>query len=250
MISFFKGKKLPDATRLSISKKMMGNKNYKIESLGHGLRGWKYGIPCSSLYELVYVIYCKENSIPIIRNKKYFTYEEDGVLKRYYPDFIINNEFVEIKGFHVKTVDLKTKAVLASGYPIKVLYLEDLKFCFDYVYDKYKVNYDSLRTLYDVDSRLLNSTCEICGEVFKHFVFKRTCSKFCQAELISKTNKGRICPENALKKLIGHTRQNGDKNSQYGTKWIINLTTKEIKKCKLQEVNNFLESGWKLGKKL
>lgn len=247
---FFKGKKLLDSTKSLISKKMMGNKNYSPDRVGYGLKGWKYGIHCSSLYELVYVIYCKENNISIVRNTKFFIYEEDGVFKKYYPDFIINNEFVEIKGFHTKTVDLKMKAVLASGCLIKVLYLEDLKFCFEYVYDKHKVNYNSLRTLYDVDSRLLNSVCEICGEVFKHFVFKRTCSKLCWTKLVSKNNKGRLCPENALKKLIGHNRQNGEKNSQYGTKWIIHTSTGEIKKCKSQDIKNFLARGWKLGKKL
>lgn len=49
--------------------------------------------------------------------------------------------------------------------------------------------------------------------------------------------------EETLNLLRGHTRQCGEKNSQFGTRWIHNPITKENKKTK-----GALESGWVYGK--
>ena len=53
----------------------------------------------------------------------------------HYPDFIINNTIVEIKGYHTPQVDAKTKAV--KDRPIKVLYKHDLTEVFDYIFQNY-----------------------------------------------------------------------------------------------------------------
>ena len=44
---------------------------------------------------------------------------------------------------------------------------------------------------------------------------------------------------------IGH--QKGDKNSQYGTKWIHN--DHEVRKVKQNELESYLSNGWKIGRK-
>jgi hypothetical protein len=75
---------------------------------------------------------------------------------------------------------------------------------------------------------------------------------------ISKTlnegyKSGRLTPSflgrnhtiDTIQKLKGHTRQQGDKNSQYGTKWVHNSTTLESKKVR---TTDSLEEGWILGR--
>jgi hypothetical protein len=45
-------------------------------------------------------------------------------------------------------------------------------------------------------------------------------------------------------------KQKGKKNSQYGTCWIHSPELKIVKKIKKEELNNFIEDGWKKGRKL
>lgn len=55
------------------------------------------------------------------------------------------------------------------------------------------------------------------------------------------------------KKLIGSANaisQKGDRNSQYGTRWMIDPKTKEVKKVKSSEITLFLTSGWIFGRKI
>jgi len=55
------------------------------------------------------------------------------------------------------------------------------------------------------------------------------------------------------KKLIGEKNsitQKGEKNSQFGLKWIHNLTEKVNKKVKEIELKEYLDSGWKSGRKM
>jgi hypothetical protein len=55
------------------------------------------------------------------------------------------------------------------------------------------------------------------------------------------------------KKLIGEKNsisQRGEKNSQFGLKWIHNLTEKVNKKVKEIELQQYFNSGWKSGRKM
>ena len=118
------------------------------EHAGRGKKGKYKGYYCDSTYELVYIIYCLDHNITIKRNTSiYFEYVHDGRVHKYFPDFIVNNEFVEIKGYHIDTVDLKKQAVEQTGTKIKVLYKQDLQFAFDYVKQNY--TYKNLIDLYD-----------------------------------------------------------------------------------------------------
>ena len=52
-----------------------------------------------SSWELYFYIYNKDLGKNIIRNSKdYFSYEKNGKIRRYFPDFKIDNEYYEIKG--------------------------------------------------------------------------------------------------------------------------------------------------------
>lgn len=91
------------------------------------------------------MIYCLEHNIDIKRNKKRFSYIYENKQYNYYPDFIVNNEYIEIKGFMNK----KDKEKLKQNPFVKVLFEEDIKYCFDYVYKKYNIKYKELKNLYN-----------------------------------------------------------------------------------------------------
>ena len=58
-------------------------------------------------------------------------------------------------------------------------------------------------------------------------------------------------PESLEKMKASHAgKQQGESNSQFGTKWVIHPDTKEAKKISSNEIENFLTSGWVLGRKL
>ena len=61
---------------------------------------------------------------------------------------------------------------------------------------------------------------------------------------------GREHSEETLEKLRGHTRQTGNKNSQFGTMWIYNLEEKLSKKIKKEELPTWEQDGWLKGRKM
>lgn len=84
-------------------------------------RGRYKGIWCDSSYELAYLMYCIDKCIPIQRNEKFFIYEYNGKKHKYYPDFIVNGNLVEIKGF-IRGIDkAKFKSVHDKGIELKVI---------------------------------------------------------------------------------------------------------------------------------
>lgn len=56
--------------------------------------------------------------------------------------------------------------------------------------------------------------------------------------------------EETKEKLRGHTRQNGSKNSQYGTMWIHSLTEKVSKKINKDDFLIWENKGWIKGRKM
>ena len=145
----FKGKRHTDEAKSKISNKMLGNQNGRLaKGCGRGKKGWYKGFFCDSTYELAYVIYCLDHNIDIKRNTEYFTYEYKGKQHRYYPDFIVNGELIEIKGYHSDLVDIKLKSV---NKPIKILYYDNMKYIFDYIYEKYGYKiYKTKNNLYEM----------------------------------------------------------------------------------------------------
>ena len=127
---------------LEFRKKPLGG--YR-KGAGNGKSGYYKNIWCDSTYELVYLIWNIDHNIPIQRYSGYFEYNNG---KKYYPDFLVNGNIVEVKGYFTELVEEKAKDL-----DIKILYKEDLWECFEYVkktynttiyydlYSKYKPTY-------------------------------------------------------------------------------------------------------------
>jgi hypothetical protein len=107
---------------------------------GIGKKGWYKGYWCDSTYELVWIIYQLEHFIPFERNKEKFFYKWENKIKFYIPDFIQNNQFIEIKGYMNKQVEEKIKSVPN----LKILFKKDLEKEFQYVEEKYGKNFINL----------------------------------------------------------------------------------------------------------
>ena len=83
--------------KISDKMKLVGG-GFRMNS-GRGKKGWYKGYFCSSSWELAWVIYSLEHGLKFERNKVGFPYEFNGKQKRYYPDFIVDENYVEIKGY-------------------------------------------------------------------------------------------------------------------------------------------------------
>ena len=95
---------------------------------------------CDSSWELAYVIYCLDHKIDIKRNTEKRTYEYNGKIKNYIPDFIVEGKLVEIKGY--KTDEWLAK--LSANPDVKVLYEKDLQPILDYVIMRYSKKFVEL----------------------------------------------------------------------------------------------------------
>jgi hypothetical protein len=124
---------------------------------GIGKSGWYKGIWCDSSYELAWVIYQLEHNITFERNKQRFSYQWKGASKEYIPDFIKDDQIIEIKGY----VDGQVKAKLQSVPNLKILFREDLNIEFEYVENKYGKDFIKL---YEGNpyNRITNH-CKLCG---------------------------------------------------------------------------------------
>ena len=152
-------------------------KNASLQKVhGKGKKGYYKGFWCDSSYELAYVIYCLDHNIKIERCKEYFEYEYQGKKHRYYPDFIVDDEIIEIKGFWTELVDIKLKVV---NKPIKILYRQDLQFCFDYIKEVYNKVESNVIDLYDFFNEEFIYICDYCGKEFKTNKKRHTEKKFC-----------------------------------------------------------------------
>lgn len=134
----FKGHKHSEESKKKISLGTSKSYNYDANrKSGRGKKGYYKGFQCDSSYELAYVIYCLDHNIQIERCKEYFEYEYQGKKHRYYPDFVVNDEIVEIKGFWNGRVNAKRDAVLLQNRKYKILFPKDMDFIFKYIEEKY-----------------------------------------------------------------------------------------------------------------
>jgi hypothetical protein len=117
-----------------ISLSMKGKNNWKTSN--RGKKGWYKGYWCDSSWELIYVIYCLEHDIKIVKNTKQFKYNHNGVTKRWQPDFFNfkDNCYVEIKGYETEKDLCKYKGFKES---LIVLYKKEIDIFKKYVLEKY-----------------------------------------------------------------------------------------------------------------
>lgn len=118
-------------------KKLSSNGGYKRGS-GRGKSGWYKGYWCDSTWELAWVIYNLDHGIKFERNKEGFEYEYLGKKFKYYPDFIIEDLYLEIKG-HMDKKNLEK----IKQFPHKLIIIsaKEIDIFINYVKEKYKVNY-------------------------------------------------------------------------------------------------------------
>ena len=110
---------------------------------GVGKKGYYEGYWCDSSWELAWVIYHLENNISFERNKIGFVYEYKNKKRKYFPDFIVQGVYYEIKGR--KNFDELSKIDKEKINQFKekliVLYYEQIKPYLDYVISKYGDDY-------------------------------------------------------------------------------------------------------------
>ena len=134
-----------EETRVKISKTMKerGLGGFRVGS-GRGKKGWYKGYYCDSTWELAYVIYNLEHDISFKRNTKSFEYKFNNELKRYYPDFILENgEYVEVKGYYTKQFSAKVSQFPTEEILI-VLDKKTIKPYLDYTMGKYGKDFYNL----------------------------------------------------------------------------------------------------------
>ena len=134
--------------RLKISSTMKKNQNAGgiRQGAGYGKGGWYKGYWCDSTWELAWVIYHIDNNINFNRNKKGFDYVYQNTTNKYYPDFIIDEIYYEIKGRRCyDDLDDKTKCKINQfNEKLIILYEDDIKKYLKYTISNYGKNFIEL----------------------------------------------------------------------------------------------------------
>lgn len=138
---------------------------------GSGLKEWYRGFWCDSTWELAYIIYNLDHSIPVVRNREPFDYVFAGRTHRYYPDFIVNNRYVEIKGF-MRDCDYAKLANFPGS--LEIVDSKKIQKYIDYAAATYGRDFNAL---YEKAAKPL-SQCPVCA---KQFTAARS-QKFCSAK--------------------------------------------------------------------
>ncbi len=138
---------------------------------GRGKSGWYMGYWCDSSYELAFVIFNIEHDIKFQRNKNGFNYFWENKQHTYYPDFIIENKYYEIKGYETNQDKVKYKSV---NKPIIVLYKKNLSEIIHYVENKYGKDY--IKLYMGNPYNKLKNKCVVCRKSCKNIYCSRECA--------------------------------------------------------------------------
>ena len=106
---------------------------YYPNSIKNHHHGNYKGIHCDSSWELAYLVWCLEHNIKIERCKEVRYYKLNKQTRKYFPDFIVEGQIIEIKGYNDKGSQIKSE----QNPDIKVLLYDDLKESLDYTINKY-----------------------------------------------------------------------------------------------------------------
>lgn len=108
--------------------------------------------------ELAFWIYCKDNNVQIRRNVDALDYVFNNKHHKYFPDFVVNSEFVEIKGDQFIRDDeswcnpfdkeqnalYEAKSLCAKSNNVKIIKASECQQYIDYVDSKYTKDYLNL----------------------------------------------------------------------------------------------------------
>ena len=131
-----------------------GNKNRKYHSecwkefaggirqgSSRGKSGWYKGYWCDSSYELAYLIYNIDKKEKIERNKNGFKYIFNNKEHLFYPDFIVNDNYVEIKNYKS---DLTNAKLEYFPFKITIYYKEEMDTYIEYAIKNYGKDFINL----------------------------------------------------------------------------------------------------------
>lgn len=138
---------------------------------GRSKGGWYKGIWCDSSWELAWVIYNLDKGISFKRNTQGFEYNFKGEIHRYFPDFIMNDFFIEIKGI------LKEKdryKIEQFPFKLKVLFKKDLKEVFNYVVKTY--GGDFIKLYENNPHKIRSNKCLVCDKPAKKIYCSQKCA--------------------------------------------------------------------------
>lgn len=107
------------------------------DGAGRGKSGKYKGIRCDSTWELAWVIYQIDHNIEFQRNHQGFKYEYNGSTHTYYPDFMIDGVYYEIKGYESPQFMAKK---LAFPYELIVIGKAEIVTFINYAKSKYGNN--------------------------------------------------------------------------------------------------------------
>jgi hypothetical protein len=171
------------------------------EGSGRSKSGYYNGIYCGSTYELCWVIYNLDHNINF--NRFPGKIENNGIT--YFPDFLLDDNvtIVETKGYEDQSsVDKKTAVANYHGYTVIVLRKDDLKYAFDYVFQKY--NTKNYYTLYDGYKPLHTYVCSNCDSSFNKDTKLKTAEVFCSRKCAGKYRK--VCRIDVNTESANYTR--------------------------------------------
>lgn len=133
--------------------KMMKSYRFTLEKANRNGRyryffGYYKGIKCESSWELAFLVYNLDNNKNIIRNESGFEYEYENGKHLYFPDFIIDNVYYEIKGNFTEKDSAKHKQ-FPSDKKLIVLKESEMNEYINYCKKTYGDNFYEI--LYDSD---------------------------------------------------------------------------------------------------
>lgn len=97
-----------------------------------------------SSWEIAYYIWLKDHNIDFIYHPNIsFNYKtDDGKEHRYFPDFKVNEEYIEIKGDHLLSEEWSScEKIECIKTHVKILCCDEIKPILDYINEKYGKNY-------------------------------------------------------------------------------------------------------------
>lgn len=106
---------------------------------------YKYGtyknIPCDSSWELAFVMYLTDHKIDFVRNtSEYFSYNYKGKEHLFFPDFLIEGVYYEIKNYESDLTNAKVDS-FPKDKVLKVLFYKQLKPYIEYAVKTYGKDY-------------------------------------------------------------------------------------------------------------
>ena len=111
-----------------------------VKGSGRGKKGWYKDIWCDSSWELAYIIWCQDHGKNIQRchEKRFYTYHEKREI--YYPDFVVDGEIVEVKGYITEQVIAKQ----TCNPDVRLIGKEEIYKILKYAKDKHGNNFTKL----------------------------------------------------------------------------------------------------------